>query len=363
MIRGGNGVESTPAGIAAGIPVAEPVSPPAEVLEVLKMSRNSSLSKNLPLTRLRARSRVRGGPVGLALGGGGARGIAHVGILEALEEYALLRPSILAGTSAGAVIAVLYAANTPVGDIREFSSELNWFSHVVKFSDILHMEEGALAGLLPNTRLGEIVEELIGRRTFDELPRDVAVTAADIQKRRRVLFTSRRVAKRINRRELERFLPPPRGDLPGVETLIVTDVSIGAAIRASCAVPGFFRPVQVGDMYLVDGGLVDQTPVDVVRAMGARFSIGVSLALSFMPEKLASPTRALSGTVGMLGISQLQRSLALADIGFQVSGIQTRSPVKAHQLDLIGIARLDMEQKLERTLGKEWLRRARAHTP
>lgn len=266
---------------------------------------------------------------------------------------------MLAGTSAGAVIAVLYAAGIPVREIREFSSELNWFSHVVKFSDILHVDDGALAGVLPNTRLGEIVEELIGVRTFDELPRDVAVTATDIQKRRRVLFTSPSVAKRINRRELERFLPPPRGELPGVETLVVTDVSIGAAIRASCAVPGFFRPVPVGDMCLVDGGLVDQTPVDVVRAMGARFSIGVSLALSFMPEKLASPTRALSGTVGMLGIAQLQRSLALADMGFQVTGIETRSPVRAHQLDLIDIARADMERKLERTLGEQWLHRAR----
>ncbi len=315
------------------------------------------------LRRVRAGRRARRGPVGLALGGGGARGIAHVGVLEALERYPTLKPSILAGTSAGSVIAVLYAAQIPVSEIRSFASELDWFSHVVKFTDILSDREAATAGLLPNTRLGTIVDTWIGGRTFDELPRDVAVLAADIGNRRRVIFTSRRVARRINRRELERFLPPRKGSLPGAETVVISDVDVGTAIRASCAVPGFFRPVLVQGMYLVDGGIVDQTPVDVVRAMGARFSVGVSLALSFMPQKLASPTRALSGTVGMLGIPQLRRSLALADIGFQVSGIETRSPIRPHQLDLIDTGRLDTQRKITEAFTSRWLKHHRRDDP
>lgn len=305
----------------------------------------------------RGRLRAQRGPVGLALGGGGARGIAHVGVLEALERYPVLTPTILAGTSAGSVMAVLYAAEVPVADIRSFASELDWFSHVVKFTDILHFKDATLAGLLPNTRLGEIVTERIGGRSFDDLRRDVAVTATDIRNRRRIIFTGRRVGERIDRRELERFLPPRTGDLPGAETVVLTNVDVGTAIRASCAVPGFFRPVDVQGMQLVDGGLVDQTPVDIIRAMGARFSIGVSLALSFMPQKLASPRHALSGTVGMLGIPQLRKSLALADIGFQVSGIESRSPVRAHQLDLIDIGRTDMLDKLIEHLGESWLER------
>lgn len=316
------------------------------------------------IRRTRHRWNARWGPAGLALGGGGARGIAHVGVLEALDRYPVLSPAILAGTSAGSVIAVLYAAGVPVERIRDFSAELDWFSHVVKVTDVLHVDDGALAGLLPNSRLGEIVEETIGTSDFSALPRDVAVIAADIQNRRRVIFTSpggaRRMSHRTKHRVLEQFLPPPRGGLPGVETVIVTDVPVGQAIRASCAVPGFFRPVKVHGMLLVDGGLVDQTPVDVVRAMGARFTIGVSLALSFMPQKLASPRKVLSGAVGMLGLPQLHRSLSAADAGFQVTGIESRSPVRAHQLDLIDVAREDTERELERVLGKQWLRRARA---
>lgn len=305
--------------------------------------------------RIAARLKVRRGPCGLALGGGGARGIAHSGVLEALDQYPLLRPTILAGTSAGSVMAVLYAAGIPVAEIRRFAEELDWFSHVVKFTDILHIRDATMAGLLPNTRLGEIVNERIGGRSFDDLPREVAVTATDIRNRRRIIFTSRRVARRIDRRELERFLPPRRGDLPGADTHVYGDVDVATAICASCAVPGFFRPVPVHGMQLVDGGLVDQTPVDIVRAMGARFSIGVSLALSFMPQKLASPRQALSGTVGMLGIPQLRKSLEIADVGFQLSGIETRSPYRPHQVDLIELGRADTEVQIEALLGTKWL--------
>ncbi len=312
--------------------------------------------------RVLRRRNLRRGPVGLALGGGGARGIAHAGVLEVLDQYPVLRPSLLAGSSAGAVMAVLYGAGLSVREIREFAAELDWFSHVVRFTDILDIRESPLAGLLPNNRLGDVVNDRIQGKSFDDLPRDVAVLAADIQNRRRVIFTSRRVARRIRRRELERFLPPPEGNLPGAETIVISSVhDVGLAIRASCAVPGFFRPVEVAGMLLVDGGVVDQTPVDVVRAMGARFSVGVSLALSFMPQKLASPTQALSGTVGMLDIKQLRHSLALADIGFQVSGIETRSAIRPHQLDLIDTAKQDMNRQLITALGGRYVQTIRSH--
>ncbi|MFW5695975.1 MAG: patatin-like phospholipase family protein [Alkalispirochaeta sp.] len=309
-----------------------------------------------PLLR---RLAARRGPVGLALGGGGARGIAHCGVIEALADYPALYPRIYAGTSAGAVMAVLAAAGVPPEEIRTFSVELDWFKHIIRVSDMIDLRNGSRAGIFPNTRLAEVVQEYIGDVGFDDLPYDVAVTATDIEHQRRVIMTSRRVAARIDRRELERFLQPPRGELPGADTLVLSDVSIGHAIRASSAVPGFFRPVRVGDMDLVDGGLVDQTPVDVVRAMGASFSIGVSLALSFMPQKLENAKQAFSGTMGMLGIQQLRKSLESADIGFQVSGIAGRSPVKPHQIDLIDIGRADMDTQIGRFFGARGMARLR----
>jgi NTE family protein len=299
------------------------------------------------------RYRARTGPVGIAFGGGGARGIAHAGVLEALEEYPAIRPTLFAGTSAGSGIAVLAAAGLSIPEIREFSVELDWFKHVIPVREAIDPRNLNRGGLFPNTRLAEVINERIDHRSFDELPYDVAVTATDIENRRRVIITSHRVAQRIRRRELERFLPPRKGSLPGAETLVLSDVEdVGLAVRASCAVPGFFRPVPIHTMHLVDGGLVDQTPVDVVRAMGANFSIGVSLALSFMPQRLESARQAFSGTVGMLGIQQLRKSLELADIGFQVSGIDERSPVKPHQTDLIDIGRNDMYAQIAAYFGE-----------
>ena len=127
--------------------------------------------------------------------------------------------------------------------------------------------------------------------------------------------------------------------------MVISDVEdVGLAVRASAAVPGAFMPVEVRGMRLLDGGLVDQTPVDVVRAMGARLAIGVSLGLSFMPQKMNSLMSAISATIGTLGVHQLWRSLAMADIGFEVEGIQGRSPVKPRQFDLIQLGEEDAER-------------------
>lgn len=301
------------------------------------------------------------GPVGLAFGGGGARGIAHVGVLSALETYPGIVPRMFAGTSAGAVIAVLAAAGTGAEDLREFVVDLDWFSHVIKIKNVVDIATGPRGGLFPNARLAEIVNERIGGRSFDDLPHDVAVTATDIERKRRVIITGRRVAARLDRDELHRFFPPPDEILTGGETVIVTDVDdVGLAIRASCAVPGVFKPVVIDDMHLVDGGLVDQTPVDIVRAMGSAFSIGISLGLAFMPERLSNVFDAISGTIGMLGIPQLRHSLEIADVGFTVTGIEERSPVKPRQTDLIDIAAADTHRALERVLGPAGVERARS---
>lgn len=286
---------------------------------------------------------------GIAFGGGGARGMAHVGVIHALEKQNLITPTLFAGTSVGSAIAVLIAAGKSVAEIEELAVNLEWFRDVVDLKDIVHFRSKAPAGLLPNKKLGDLINEQLDGRTFDDLPRDVAVVATDIENKRRVIMTSRRAADRIDREELERYLPSARSGLPGVETVVLSDVlDVGLAVRASAAVPGVFRTVPIHGMHLVDGGLVDQTPVDLVRAMGARFTVGISLALSFMPLHMHNAFDALSGTVGMLGIQQLRRSLDLADIGFQVTGIDERSPLKPHQIDLIKRGETDMTYYLNR---------------
>ncbi len=272
-----------------------------------------------------------------------------------------------AGTSVGAVVAVLAASGKSTKEIEELAVELEWFRHVVKISEIVDpwsivrpltrqlrrsgdddRNEERDVGLLPNTKLGELVNDLVDHRSFDDFENDLAVVATDIEHRRRIVMTSRRMARRIDRGELEAYLPPPANGWPGCETVVLSDVSdVGLAVRASSAIPGVFRSVRIQNMKLVDGGLTDQTPVDVARAMGARFTFGISLALSFLPQRLENPLQALSGTIGILGIQQLRRSLELADVGFQVSGIDERSPFKPRQTDLIEIGEADMVRRLE----------------
>lgn len=290
--------------------------------------------------------------VGIAFGGGGARGLAHVGVLRALGAYPGTYPNIFAGTSAGSIAAVAAAAGLSVQEIETFSSQLDWIRHVIRLTDMVKFGGENRAGLLPNTKLADVINELIGHRSFDDLPFDCAVVAADIDRRARVIITSNRVARHIDRRELETFLPPRANNRPGLETIILSDVQdVGLAVRASCAVPGIFRPVKVHDLSLVDGGIVDQTPTDVVRAMGAGFTIAVSLALSFTPPKMMNALHAISGTIGVLGAPQLRRSIELADIGFEVSGIEGRSPIQPGQLDLIEIGERDMYEQLDMHFG------------
>ncbi len=152
----------------------------------------------------------------------------------------------------------------------------------------------------------------------------------------------------MNKGELTAFLPPPDGSKPGCKTLVVSDFpDIGAAVRASSAVPGLFMPVEIRGMKLHDGGVMDQVPVDVVRAMGADFTIGVSLSLAYMPARIHNAPTAIAGMIGILGIQQLRKSLDRADIGFQVSGIQERSVFNSKQHDLIDIGEQDMASYLE----------------
>jgi NTE family protein len=290
----------------------------------------------------------RGKRIGLALGGGAARGLAHVGVLRSLRGHPRWLPSVVAGTSAGSIVAALYAAATPQERIESAAQEFHWFRHVLRpFHAVKASRERHRAGLVSNAMLAETVNRLIGYIGFDDLEVDLAVVAADLEHRRRVIFTSRRVAERIRRRELERFLPAPAEGRPGCQTLIVSDYpDVGRAVQASCAVPGFFLPVKIQGMRLWDGGAVDQVPVDVVRAMGASFTFGVSLSLSFLPRRVESSLAALSAMIGVLGVHQLRRSLDLADVGFQIPGIDRRSLIDTRQRDLIDIGEREMDAQL-----------------
>jgi NTE family protein len=297
------------------------------------------------MTKAVSRSDRPGRPgIGIALGGGGARGMAHYGVLGELRRDPQSAPGIIAGCSAGAVAGSLYAARLDQPTIEQVAVEFDWFRDVVEIGDTVRsLFERGHPGLMSNNRLAERINARIGGRSFDELPKDLAVVASDIANNQRVIFTSRRVAERIDWDTLYNFLPRPERWRPGFETRVISDFpDVGRAVQASATVPAFFRPVEIRDMKLIDGGAMDVLPVDIVQSMGAEVTIGISLGLAALPERVRSTYGVISWQLGTLGIHQLRRSLAAADVGFEITGIASRSPVKAGQTDLMDQGAEDM---------------------
>lgn len=174
-------------------------------------------------------------PVGVALSGGGKLGAAHVGVLRALEEKGV-PVERLSGTSAGAVVAALYAFATPIDKIERIAEDTTWLS-ISSFSP-------SWLGLLANRRLGDILRNAIGEPRFEDAHIPFAVIATDIARGRRVVLD--------------------RGE-------------VVPAVLASACVPGIFQPIGHDDQLLVDGGLVENLPTSVLRPMGARTVIAVDL--------------------------------------------------------------------------------------
>ncbi len=184
--------------------------------------------------------------IGLALSGGGVRGAAHVGVLRILEREGI-RPDCVVGVSAGSIVGAGYCAGMSVAKMEEIALNLQWS----KLGRIVRPR----LGFFDSQRLESYVTELIGDLQFAELSIPFAAVAADI--------------------------------LTG-QLVILREGSVAQAVRASCALPGIFTPVERGDQLLVDGGVINNLPVSVAREMGADYVIAVDL-LPLPPTRRARP--------------------------------------------------------------------------
>lgn len=174
--------------------------------------------------------------IGLALGSGAARGLAHIGVLKVLEE-AKIPIDIIAGTSMGALIGAMYASGVPVDHMERAALEIDWRSLARLLDPIL-----PFSGLTDSRRLVSFMAELLPARDFNDLNRPLAITATDINTG---------------------------------EAVIIKQGDLLEALRASLAFPGIFSPVRFGERFLVDGGLCKPIPTDVARQLGADKVIGV----------------------------------------------------------------------------------------
>lgn len=176
--------------------------------------------------------------IGLALGGGVARGIAHVGVLSELER-AGVPIDCIAGTSIGALIGASYCAGLEVDELRDIAARTGWWQVSRPFF--------SAGGLVTFKQLENWFIDNVGEFEVEDLAIPFAAVASDLNTGERVVLQKGRLT---------------------------------TAVRASCSVPGFVPPVEIGDRILVDGGITDNIPADVARLLGADYVIGVDI---FMP--------------------------------------------------------------------------------
>ena len=213
--------------------------------------------------------------IGLALGGGAARGFAHIGVIQVLEE-AGIRPDLVIGTSAGSLVAALYASGKSGAELAALAQS---------------MDSGAIAdwafpgrGLIRGEALARYVREHTGGKRIEQMRLPLGIVATDLDSGEGIVF-------RV-------------GD-PGV------------AVRASSAVPAVFQPVRIGAREYVDGGLVAPVPVRYARQMGAQFVIAVDISEATEGAATGDAMRMLLQTFSIMGRSINRFELAEADIVLQ----------------------------------------------
>ncbi|GEN34151.1 MULTISPECIES: patatin-like phospholipase family protein [Aneurinibacillus] len=176
--------------------------------------------------------------IGLALGAGGARGFAHIGVLEILEKHGIV-PAYLSGSSMGSLVAALYSCGFTPQMLEKLAVNLkrkHWLDLCVPGM-----------GFVTGEKLRHIVKLLTRNKTIEELERPLSIVATDLVSGERVVFT---------------------------------EGPIHEAVRASVSIPGIFVPYKLGSKLLVDGGVVDRVPIELARSMGAELTIGVDVSLA-----------------------------------------------------------------------------------
>lgn len=210
--------------------------------------------------------------IGLALGGGAARGFAHIGVLQVLEEHGI-RPDLIVGTSAGSVVGALYASGKTPAQLASLAATMDEYT----ISDWSY----PLRGVIRGEALARYVNQQVGGRKLEQMSLPLGVVATDLGTGDPVLFQ--------------------RGDT-------------GTAVRASSAVPAVFQPVRINGREYVDGGLVSPVPVRFARQMGADVVIAVDISAVPEGNPVGDAVRLLLQTFAIMGRSINQFELREADV-------------------------------------------------
>ena len=228
--------------------------------------------------------------VGIALGGGAAKGFAHIGVIKMLEANGI-QPVAVAGTSAGSVVGALYASGMDAFAMQENAFALD----ESKIRDVSLFSGGVVKG----QKLQDYVNQLVGQRPIDKLRKPFAAVATQLETGERTVFV--------------------RGNT-------------GQAVRASSSIPGVFEAVEIGKFHYVDGGVTSPVPVDATRQLGAEFVIAVDIS---------SKANGIESSTSMLG--NINQSIRIMGQKLGALELQRADIVIRPKVNDIGPA--DFEQK------------------
>jgi NTE family protein len=217
--------------------------------------------------------------IGLALGGGAARGFAHIGVIKALESQGIF-PNLVVGTSAGSVIAALYASGYRGTELQKIALSLD----EAAITDWALPFSGRFGGMIKGDALQAMVNRLIKNQTIENMPMPLGIVGTDLQTGNGVLFQ--------------------RGDT-------------GQAVRASCSIPGVFQPTIIQGREYVDGGLVSPVPVRYAKQMGADIVIAVNISTEPSTQDSSGSLGILLHTTSIMGKSINTFELDLAQVVIQ----------------------------------------------
>jgi len=217
--------------------------------------------------------------IALVLGGGGARGLAHIGVLKVLEQESIPVDMVI-GASVGSIVGALYCAGMKIEEIEHLGENTGW-DKLTNISGAALVKLLVAESLLSTKKTEKYLSKFLGNKKFEDLDIPFACVAADIQTGEKIIFKEGDVLK---------------------------------AIRASSTVPGLFKPVEYRHRFLFDGGLVDNLPTDIAEIMGADLIVAVPVEADFSKYKLESVLQILNQSIYIQGRVLDQELIKKSDI-------------------------------------------------
>lgn len=234
--------------------------------------------------------------IALALGGGGAKGFAHIGVIKVLESHGI-RPKVVTGTSAGSFVGSIYASGKTPFQLQELALKLD----EKELRDLTLSKQGFVVG----QKLQDYVNQQVNSVPMERFPIKFAAVATRLDNGQKAVFT--------------------RGNT-------------GQAVRASCSIPNVFIPATIGGVRYVDGGLVSPIPVETARDLGADLVIAIDISARPKAGETTGMWGLLDQTINIMGMQGISRELNQADVVIQpnISGLAALDLTQRHQTILEG---------------------------